>query len=198
MPVRFNTKRRSSEPGRSSELAKNGKLLRDKVECKPKENKSGDMRQGDWLKKGKKTMMTQDVIKNGDGSTPVTSVLQLLHPEHRRTPFVSNADSETIEGILGRIPRGTVSMFLVESVSTNNQKVKIQVIKPELCGVDDNSIRLLNGDPDKTRAISQSDEKALLDFLKCQGFTEEPRPDEDQEICARYFVRSTATSLAIQ
>ena len=149
-------------------------------------------------RKGKRTMMLQIDSKYEDGSIPVTSIQQLLCPGCRLESSLCDVDSERIEEILNRIPRGTVSLFLVDSVSTERKLVRIQVVKPELCGVDDNQIQRLNGDPDDKREVSRSDEKVLIDFLNRQGFDEEPHDEDDNEVCARYFVRTIAISRPIQ
>ena len=136
--------------------------------------------------------MMQEYIKNEDGPIPVTSVRQLVCIGNCQNSFISDARFERIDEILERIPRGTVSLSRERGLFNEKWTVRIQVIKPELCGTDDNSIRLLKGDPDKKREISRSDETALVEFLQEQGYNEEHLEDNDNEICARYFVRSIA------
>ena len=130
--------------------------------------------------------------KNENGSIPVSSVRQLVCSGHRRDPFLSDAWLKRIDEILTRIPRGSVSLCREKGAFKERSSVKIQNIKPELCGIEENSIRFLKGDPDKKREISRSDETALVEFLQEQGYNEEHLEDRDNEICARYFVRSIA------
>ena len=148
--------------------------------------------------KGKRMMAMQEYIKNEDGLIPVTSVRQLIYLGNRHNSFISDTLFGKIDEILKRIPHGSVTLFRNRDTFKERWSVKIQIIKPEWCGIDDRSIRLLKGDPDKMREISRSDEMALAQFLQEQGYNEEHLGDFNNEVCARYFVRTILKIQPIQ